>query len=86
MLFMALFSYEPDKRDEVFKRVSEKGMMKPEGVKLIGHWDALQVGRGFGVWEAEDPKDVWAFHHAWSDLLKIEIVPIMETEEVLKLV
>jgi hypothetical protein len=57
----------------------------PEGIKIIGSWVDLAGGRMFEVFEADNPKVVIEATFAWNDLGKIEIVPVMETEEALKL-
>ena len=81
MLFMSIFTYEPEKRDEVIKRRAEKGAMIPEGMKVIGEWSDTSGGRVFRLVEMDDPKIGLAASLAWSDLGKIEIVPVMATEE-----
>ena len=86
MLFMSVYTTEPGKRDQTFKKRIEKGISFPAGVKVIGEWSDLGGGRGFIVTEAQDPKSVMQATLAWSDLLKIEIVPVIETEELMKLV
>jgi len=81
MLFMSIFTYEPEKRDEVIKRRAEKGAMIPEGMKVLGEWSDTSGGRVFRLVEMDDPKVGLAASLAWSDLGKIEIVPVMATEE-----
>ena len=78
MLFMNIFTYEPDKRDEVIKRRLEKGNMIPEDVKVLGQWTDLGGGRGFIVFESEKPHLEWTL--AWSDLMEIDLIPIVDTE------
>jgi hypothetical protein len=85
MLFMAMTSYEVEKRDEVTKRLLEIGDKFPKGIKVIGQWSAIGGGRGFTLVEVDDPKVALTATMAWSDLLKFEIVPVIETEEVRKL-
>jgi len=85
MLFMAMTSYEVGKRDEVTKRLLDIGDKFPEGIKVIGQWSAIGGGRGFTLVEVDDPKVALTATMAWSDLLKFEIVPVIETEEVRKL-
>ena len=53
MLFMAIFTYEPEKRTEVIKRRAEKGPMV-EG-KLIGEWGAVAGGRVYRVVDIDNP-------------------------------
>ncbi len=85
MLFMVITSYEVGKRDEVIKRLLDIGGKFPEGIKVIGQWSAIGGGRGFTLVEVEDPKVALTATMAWSDLLKLEVVPVIETEEVRKL-
>jgi hypothetical protein len=85
MLFMSIYTYEPEKRNEIIKRRLERGTGAGPGVKVVGEWIALAGHRGFMVFEAQDPKAVMATTLAWSDLLRFESVPIMEAEEVMKM-
>ena len=87
MLWMSIFTYEPEKRDEVIKRRLEIGTGLPQGLKSIGQWTDLTGGRVFTLIEgADDPKLLLAAIMAWDDLGKFDNVPVMEVEEVLKLV
>jgi len=83
---MTIFTYEPEKRDQYIKRRAEKGALIPEGIKVIGNWSAIGGGRVFRLVEVEDPKAVLAASFAWGDLGKIEIIPVMETGEAMKLI
>lgn len=83
MLFMAIFTYEPEKRMEVIKRRAEKGPMAAG--KIIGEWGAIAGGRVFRVFEIDDPSAILAAVMAWSDLGKIELIPVMTSEDVIKL-
>ena len=85
MLFMSIYTYEPEKRNEIIKRRLEKGTGAAAGVKVVGEWIALAGHRGFMLFEAEDPKAVMATTLVWSDLVRFESVPVMEAEEVMKL-
>ena len=44
MLFMTVFNYEPQNRDEIVKRRAEKGGLVPEGMKVIGEWSCVKSG------------------------------------------
>jgi hypothetical protein len=83
MLFMGIFTFEPEKRTEVIKRRAEKGPMT-EG-KIIGEWGSIAGGRVFRVVEIDDPKVMLKAVMAWSDLGKMELIPIMASEDVIKL-
>jgi len=83
MLFMYIFTWEPEKTDEVVKRRMTEEI--PEGMKMIGQWVDLGANRAFGVYEVADPKVILAASFAWNALGNVELVPVMETEEALKL-
>lgn len=85
MLFMTIFTYEPAERDEVQKRAASQGTITPQGAKEIGVWSALGGGRVFRLLEVDDPSIMFQATHAWSDVGKIELVPVMDTGEVLKM-
>ena len=87
MLFMSIITYEPEKRNEMIKRRAERAAIAPpKGAKSIGEWSVIGGGKVFRLVEVEDPKVAVGVAAAWSDLCKIEIIPVMETEEVLKLI
>jgi hypothetical protein len=86
MLFMTIYTWEPSKRNEIIKRRAEIGRGIPKEIKVIGEWTDLSGGRGFLLYEAADPKVSMAATLAWSDLLKFEGIPVIETEEVMELV
>jgi hypothetical protein len=80
---MAIFTWEPEKTDEVAKRRATEKI--PEGIKMVGEWNDLGGGCVFRLVEAVDPKVILQVSFAWNDLGNVELVPVMETEEVLKL-
>lgn len=85
MLFMTIYTYEPEEREAVIRRRAEKGAMAPQGMKIVGEWSALTGGRVFRLVEVDDPRVMLGATAAWADLGKIESIPVMETEEVMKL-
>ena len=85
MLFMSIYKWEPEKRAEVTNRRTEKGAMAPPGMKIVGEWSCLAGGRVFRLVEVDDPRVMLQASMAWGDLGKIELFPVMETEEVMKL-
>ena len=85
MLFMSVFTYEPDKRDEVMKRRLDRGAMIPPGMKVLGEWSDVTGGRVFRLIEHNDARLGLAASAPWTDLGKIEIFSVMPTEEALEL-
>ena len=82
---MAIFTWEPDKRNEVLKRRMEQGALSPPEIKILGEWVDMQSGRTFRLIQNDDSKAGMKATMAWADLGKLEIVPVIETEEVMKL-
>ena len=85
MLFMTIFTYEPERRDEVIKRAVTQGIQTPEGAKTLGVWSAASGGRVFRLMETDDANAAYGATYLWSDLGKIEVVPVLETHGLLKM-
>ena len=83
MLIMDIATYEPDKAEDVIKRRMEEKI--PEGVKLIGEWLDIAGGRAYRLVEVADPRLLFAMTSFWIGFVKKELVPVMETEEAMKL-
>jgi len=83
MLIMDIITWEPTRAEEVLKhRVEEK---IPEGVKVIGEWIEIGGCRAYRLVEVADPKLLFAMTSFWIGLGKKELVPVMGTEEAMKL-
>ena len=81
MLFMNAYSWDPGTRDEVIARRVEKGTMAPEGVKIVGEWTAIGRNKGFLLVETDDPMLLTQFNMAWNDILKTDIMVVLDTEK-----
>lgn len=84
MLFMAIFSYSPEDRDEVVERRT-KTIGKDVGVEIKGEWFDVSGHRVFRLFEADDETRLASSIYSWTDVGIAEIVPVMETEKALKL-
>jgi hypothetical protein len=85
MLLMGIDTWEPGHRDEIFKRLMEKGPMLPDGVKILGQWADVSGCRTFTLCETDDAKALAQWGLGWSDLIKGEIAIVMDVEEATKL-
>jgi hypothetical protein len=83
MQFMAILNYDCAKRREVLKRRAEKGTLT--GSKVIGEWSVIGGGRVFRVIEADDPRIILEGARAWNDFGLVELIPVMSTEDIIKL-
>lgn len=86
MLFMIIYTYNPEQRNETTKRRLHQERVIPEGMKIIGEWSYVGGGRGFMALEAQDSKLLLKACAPWGDLLKFEVIPVIETQEVMKLI
>ena len=84
MIFMCIYTFEPKEREAVVKRLVEKGSLIPLGVKLIGDWSVLAGGRMFRLIESDNPMAIAETSAAWVDLCKLEVIPVINTEERIK--
>ena len=83
MQFMTVFTYEPAHRNEVIKRRLESGAAMPAGLKKLGEWSYVGSGKVFTLVEVTDPMAAFEATRAWSDLGKLEMYPVLETERIL---
>jgi Domain of unknown function (DUF3303) len=87
MLFMVVNNYEPEKRDEIVKRVIEKGTSwVPEGSELLGWWVVPGAGISFALAEIGDINTMERALLPWSDLGKFQIYPVTEVMKILDLI
>ena len=83
MLFMCIFTWEPEQRNEIIKRRMQ-GQALPEGVKSIGEWVELGGARSFRLIDVADAKLALAGALPWTDIGYLEMIPVMDSEEAVK--
>jgi len=83
VLFMLIFTWEPDKHYEVLKKRAQ--WQFPPGVKVIGEWFDLSGHRDFNLIETNDPRVILSGISEWADLGNFDCIPVIETTELLKL-
>jgi len=83
MKFICRYSWVPDKetQDEAIRRFRGSGGQPPAGAKLLGRWTQADFMGGFVLLESDDPKALTQFSLMWSDLMELEIVPVLEDAE-----
>ncbi len=85
MLFMSTYTFEPGQSDEIMMRRLQRGALAPEGVKVIGEWFYVGGHKGFILFDTNNPSVLMKMALGWTDLVRFETIPVMETEEVLNL-
>ena len=81
MKFMLTFTIKLEGRDEAIARFKKTGGQPPKGVKLLGRWTAADFSGGFDLLESDDVKALTEFALMWSDLMDLNIMPVLEDAE-----
>jgi Protein of unknown function (DUF3303) len=83
MKFMLTFDWNPNKetRAEAVERFRNTGALPPEGVKLLGRWTRADFSGGFDLLETDDAKKLFEFAYTWGTLMKLEITPVLDDQE-----
>ena len=83
MLFMTIYTNEPEQRNEILKKRS-KGLFVPEGATFHGQWTSISGRQVFTLVEFEDPLVGVQCFQDWTDLGKMKFIPVMETDKLFK--
>jgi hypothetical protein len=86
MKFLCHFAWGADRQnqDEAIQRFRATGGQPPAGVKLLGRWTRADFTGGVVLVESDDSKALTGFALMWSDLMELEIVPVLEDQELLE--
>jgi hypothetical protein len=67
----------------VYERAAAKGRMLPDGLRYLDSWivDDDALDRCFQLMETDDPSlfDAWAA--AWTDLVELEVLPVIASAD-----
>jgi len=81
MKFFVQWSVSPNNRGAVQSRFIETGGLPPEEVKMLHRYHAVDGSMGFALCETNDEKALARWSQDWTDLLAMEIIPIINDEE-----
>jgi len=83
MKFMLTFTLSPDKdkRNEAIQRFLKTGGQPPKGAKLLGRWTRADFSQGYDLLESDNAGALTELALQWSDLMELEIVPVVEDQE-----
>ena len=81
MKFMLTYKFKSETRDEAIARFKATGGRTPKGAQLLGRWTTADLHGGFALLESYDIKALVEFTLGWSDLMELEIVPLIEDDE-----
>jgi hypothetical protein len=81
MLFMVIERFKPGALEAVRTRFREKGRMLPDRVAYHGSWLEPSGARCFQLMEAPDADHLQGWIDRWSDLVELEINPVLTSAE-----
>jgi Protein of unknown function (DUF3303) len=81
MLFMVVEQFRNQDAKAIYRRLSEKGRMMPEGLTFVSSWVAADLSRCFQLMECGDVNLFQRWIAEWSDLMQFEIVPVISGKE-----
>lgn len=86
MKHLCYFQWQPDRQqqDAAIRRFRETGGQPPAGARLLGRWTRADFTGGVVLLESDDPKALTEFAMMWSDVMELELVPVLEDQELLE--
>ena len=81
MKFMLTFTLQPDTPNEAIARFLKTGGQPPKGAKLLGRWTGTDLSKGYDLLETDDPSALTELALQWTDLIEMNIVPVVEDRE-----
>lgn len=76
---IAIFTFDPQKFDEIIARRQEEQAIIRGKAKIIGEWCDTKVGRIIRLIHDGDIEEVLSAYRRWSDLGTLEIFPVTDT-------
>jgi hypothetical protein len=77
MLFMVIESFKDGKLRAIKERFQRHGRMLPEDVRYVNSWVEATGSRCFQVMEAPSQGSLQPWIERWSDLVDLEVIPIL---------
>ncbi len=81
MHFLTIWTFRPDQTNRTLARFDETGALPPDGVTMLSRWHDLAGGRGFAIFETDDPVAIASWCRQWNDLLSFEVIPVVDDEQ-----
>jgi hypothetical protein len=77
MKYMVTYTLVAGTYQAAIDRFLKTGGLPPAPAKMLGRWHGL-ADRGFALVQSKDPAAVYAWAAQWSDVLKLEVTPVLE--------
>jgi Domain of unknown function (DUF3303) len=86
MLYMVVEHFRGGDPLPVYRRFRDHGRLAPDGLRYVASWVGDDLGRCFQVMECDDRALLDQWMARWSDLVDFEVVPVMTSEEAVRVV
>lgn len=81
MLFIVTEDFRGCDRKEIYRRLRDRGRLKPDEVVVHHSWIAADMSRCFLLVEADDATFLQRWVIEWADLVEFEIVPVATNKD-----
>jgi hypothetical protein len=81
MLYMVVENFKEGAKEEIYRRMKEKGRMIPSGLEYVSSWVDSDFKICFQLMQTEDRSlfDLWIAE--WQDLVDFEVIPVRTSAE-----
>ncbi|HZV46934.1 MAG TPA: DUF3303 family protein [Thermodesulfovibrionales bacterium] len=83
MASIAIFTFDPQKFDEVIEMRKQEQATACGQTKILGEWCNTRNGRIVRLIGDGDLEEILAAYRMWSDLGTLEIFPVTDTTELI---
>ena len=80
---IAIFTFDPQKFDEVIERRKQEQATACRKTKILAEWCNTRNGRIVRLIEDGDHEEILAAYRMWSDLGTLEIFPVTDMTELI---
>jgi len=81
--YLTAWTIRPENMKACIKRFSEQNPQVP-GVKYLYRMHVMGAGKGFTLWECDDPLAASKEALLWSDLIDLEVYPVVDDATIAK--
>jgi hypothetical protein len=86
MLYMVVERFKDRDPAPIYSRLRDRGRMMPDGLRYVSSWIETNWDRCFQVMECDDPRLLDQWTAQWADLMAFDIVPVVTSQEAVKIV
>jgi len=86
MLYMVVEHFRDGDPVPVYRRFRDQGRLAPDGLRYVASWVTEDLRRCYQLMESDDPSLVHQWASRWSDLVEMEIMPVVTSAEAVAVV